>query len=40
MEDVDGSGFNLYTPALLIDNFSAEKIKDSIEAGQKPTLKA
>jgi len=40
MEDVDGSGFNLYTPALLIDKFSAESIRDSILAGQKPTMKA
>lgn len=40
MEDVDGSGFSLNTPALLIDNYTAQLILDSIEGGNTPTLKA
>lgn len=40
MEDVDGSGFSLNIPALLIDNYSARLISESIDRGENPTLKA
>lgn len=40
MEDVDGSGFSLSIPALLIDSYSHELILESLFAGNVPTLKA
>lgn len=40
MEDVDGSGFSLHIPALMIDSFASDEIINSIDQGNYPTFKA
>jgi hypothetical protein len=40
MEDVDGSGFSLNIPALLIDNVAEDLIIEQIKSGKTVTLKA
>jgi hypothetical protein len=40
MEDVDGSGFSLHTPAMLISGKDVSILMDADEAGQQIKLQA